>query len=243
MTVPLSPGSPRRAAAKRFGSELRKAMKRTGVGQGHLAASLGIGESAIRNWLAGNNLPRLDSAQLLAAGLTAPILVDIVLEAREGACEGCGKRYVNEGGGPKRFCSNECRDIAEKIRTAKGDTRSRATVAERRLRDHMAAVDAMCRGCEPEGLCRDTECALRPVSPLPVALRANDAQPVQRSLGAWEDRPRMLAVLRQATEDRWARDGERERQSERQRARFAAMTEEQRAKFRESVSRGRRATA
>lgn len=238
MTVPLLPGSPRRALAVRFGAELTKAMKARGVGQKTLGSQLGVASSNVASWRVGNNLPRLETAQRLASGLSAPILVEIVLQARTGVCEVDGRSFTNQGGGAKRFCSQECRDVGAKLRSG-GGVQGRAIVAERRLRDHMVAVEAMCRGCEPEGLCRDMECALRPVSPLPMASRIDDALPVIRPAGAWGDYARKVASVREVNARRWTPE-ERERMAARNRDRWAAMSPEERVAAGQRISVGRR---
>lgn len=104
-----------------------------------------------------------------------------------------------------------------------------------------AAVDAMCAGCEPLGLCRDTACALRAVSPLPLASEV-DAGVIRQPDGAWSPRFREQTLVRIADGNarRWARDGERERQSEQSRAWHAARTPDEKTDFRNRVSAGRR---
>lgn len=39
------------------------------------------------------------------------------------------------------------------------------------LQIHRSAVASMCRSCEPDGFCHQSDCALRPVSPYPLAGR------------------------------------------------------------------------
>lgn len=239
MTQPLSPGSPRRVLAVRFGAELTRAMKKAKVGQKRLGDVVGVAPSAIANYRCGANLPRLETAQRLASSLHAPVLVEIVMEGRQGQCETCRKTFINQGGGPKRFCSQECRDVKARLREGQG-TRGRAIVAERRLRDHMAAVEAMCRKCEPEGLCRDMECPLRSVSILPLANRADDAPIATPAPGPWGDREKKLASVREANARRWDREGERERASALSADRWASMTPEEREAYRQRIRDGRR---
>lgn len=213
MTVPLSPDSPRRASAERFGALLRVAMKRHGIGQIPLAKQTGCAPSAVAQWRNGHNLPRLETALRLAAALGDDRLAEIVRDARTAPCETCGKPFLNEGGSPKRYCSTSCLKVAAAMRSGR-PTRERAIVAERRTRRYVAAVDAYCRGCEPEGLCRDVECALRPVSPLPLAKAEPPrvltvvAPPGMQHDDAWRAR------VREANARRWSREGERERASE-----------------------------
>lgn len=169
MTVPLSPGSARRRHALRFGALLDATLRARGIGHDSLARRIGgLGSSSVHNWVRGINLPRLETALRLAEALDEPRLAAIVREARTGACETCGAAFLNEGGTPKRYCSEACRLVRQAMRSGT-PTRERAVAAERRLALHRDAVAAYCAGCEPEMLCRDAGCALRPVSPLTLA--------------------------------------------------------------------------
>lgn len=101
------------------------------------------------------------------------------------------------------------------------------------------AVAAYCRGCEPEGVCRDSACALRMASPLPVAVLPWKTTELRPPTGSWhpEHREKTLAAIRAGNERRWARDGERERQAERTKAWHEAQAP---GEFGALVSAGRR---
>lgn len=116
MTVPLSPNSPRRDAARRFGVELRKAMVKRQVGQRRVAEFAQVASSAVSNWKAGGNLPTLAVAIRVAETLDWPKLAEIVRDARRAECRQCGRSFLNEGGAPKLYCSSECRDQVAKGR-------------------------------------------------------------------------------------------------------------------------------
>lgn len=104
-----------------------------------------------------------------------------------------------------------------------------------------AAVDAMCRACEPAGTCRTVECPLRLVSPLPLqSTAAGPLRPVQDRDDP-EYRERWLTAVRAGNETRWAREGEHERQSERSAGRWAAMSADERAEAGRRISEARRA--
>jgi transcriptional regulator with XRE-family HTH domain len=119
--------------------------------------------------------------------------------------------------------------------------RDRVDAQDRRLRALVASVEAMCGGCEPEGLCRTTDCPLRPFSPLPVASdRAVAEIRKPASPHDAEHRDAWLASVRSANEARWSREGERERASETHRALHAAMSPEQREERGRRISAGRR---
>lgn len=283
MTVPLSPGSSRFAAARRFGEELDRAMRTRNVGAKRLGPATGTAISAIGNWRAGLNLPRYDTALRMAAALEWPVLADIVRAARSGRCERCSAEFVNEGGAPKRFCSTACRHIDEQLRRptagaelaavvraelerrrrevsggrdtnevleralatyARSDALRRQRVDQqgRHLATHRQAVEAMCRGCEPEGRCRDAGCALRPVSPLPLIRLADntDVATVAPAEGVHgpTHRARWLSAVRAANAERWGRPGEREAASAAMTARWERMSDEERAEHGRRVSAG-----
>lgn len=282
MTVPLSAGSPRLALARAFGEELDRAMRTRGIGAKTLGPQTGQAVSAIGNWRAGLNLPRYDSALRLAEALSWPKLAEIAKRARQGTCPRCGRTFVNEGGGAKRFCSQACRDVDEQLRRPSHGSELARAVGEatdarlagaperetlpaildalrtwrasdarrvqrvdqqsRALASHQASVEAMCRGCEPEGRCRTAECALRPVSPLPL-VRVDEPLvdgPARPAEGAWgpSHRAHQLEAIREANAERWSRPGERERAGELSRTRHASLTPEERAERAQRISDG-----
>lgn len=282
MTVPLAPGSSRGIHAQRFGQELRRAMLARKVGAGRLSEAAGVAKSAIANWKAGGNLPRVDTAARLAEVLDWPKLVDICREGRIVTCARCRRPFVNEGGAPARFCSVDCREVDVQLRrpgpgaslalVVRDELERRRWLVQRSTTDDVldqalieyqrsdskrvnrqdklvaqldgvrAAVDAMCRGCEPAGICRSVECPLRPVSPLPLQVTdAGELRPVV-DRDSPEYRERWLAAVRGANAERWARPGERERQSEQTSAYWAAMTDEERSAASARISEARRAS-
>lgn len=275
MTVPLQAGSPRRIAASKFGAELRRAMKAREVGSKSLAPQAGCAPSAIAAWLAGNNLPRLETAVRLAESLRWPKLVPLARAGRNDNCGRCGAEFTNNGGTLTKFCSRECRDIdvalrepppgralAEVVRDElarvhgttgavarkplaaalahynRSDSKRQARVdrSARRLTVVQASVGAFCRGCEPSGICRTPECELRPVSPLPLGVSDKVGDIAHRPEGPHgpTHRAAWLAATRAGNARRWDRPGERERQGEATRTRYAALTPVQRE------ARGRR---
>jgi len=249
MTRELSLNSPRLPAARRFADALRRSMHEHGVGQRRLGALTGCASSAVAQWRMARNLPRLDTAIRLAECLSNDLLADIVREARTENCQRCGAPFLNEGGAPKKFCSEECLRIAAKIRLAlepKTPLRTRLNVLKQdlastvdELANHKVSVLAMCRTCEPAGYCRTPECALRLVSPLPLAFGLKDVPMATPAEGAWgpEHREEMLARIRQANARRWARPGEREAASELLLRRHAVSTPEEHAAWVEKIKK------
>lgn len=84
--------------------------------------------------------------------------------------------------GTRALSRREVRDALAQYRRAAPQGRVRQM--EGQLEAHLTAVEAMCRSCEPEGLCRNEECPLRSVSPLPyVPMR--DVGLAEKALGRW----------------------------------------------------------
>jgi hypothetical protein len=210
--------SVRAMAARRFGDELAIAMCHRKVGRRRLAQILGMGsDSTIAAWRAGDGLPRLATAVRVADCLAWPSLARIIREARTAECDVCARVFVNESGGPKRYCSVRCRKVKAKSRSG-ATTRYRADVAERRLAEHRTAVETMCGACSPEGICDGPDCPLRGVSPLPLRIDRRDdpdtATPADGPYGTPQARARTRALLSASTRGAWRRPGERDRRAE-----------------------------
>ncbi len=171
MTTRLRGDSPRRAAARRFGVELGRAMKRHRATVCGLARDAAVSPTSVHFYLAGQNLPSLETAGRLAELLGAPSLIAIAAEGRSGTCELCSRPFTSAmTAGNRRYCSEDCRVLAGR-RRAGSSVRDRAIAAERIAARHADAVAAFCAACEPERACRTPECPLRVVSPFPVARR------------------------------------------------------------------------
>jgi hypothetical protein len=187
VTVLYTPAHPRWQAAQRFAAQLNRALDARKMRPHQVVRAIGGGVSAFNfhAWQSGGALPTMARAVLLAEALDWPSLLEIAREARTGLCQrrGCGQTFTSEGGRTRIYCSPRCRqlaheydlhfthasrkklhqDAAEQLRLAK---EHQAT--EEDLIQHRDAVAAFCNDCEPEGFCRDSMCAMRPVSPLPV---------------------------------------------------------------------------
>ena len=246
MTVAISADSPRRAAAERFAAELRRAMQVRGVGRRRLAECMGMSSaSLIAQWRSGNTLPRLDGTIELARVLKWPRLVELVRVARVRHCAWveCGREFVNEGGGPKRYCTDGCRLADERVRNAQGDTRTRAARATREADALKSSVASMCRACEPQGYCENSGCSLRAVSPLPLRAtwhEVEEATPAPGPYGTPENRAKTVAATRAALAKRWSDPEQRELQAKRTSEFHASMTPEQKAEWRGSIVAARK---
>jgi len=240
MTVRIGADSARRVGAQRFGVALREAMKRRKVGAPRLAIAVGCTSSSIGNYRNGRNVPTMATAQRLADVLDAPHLPALAMAARTINCDVCGRSFAVEAGSPQRYCTPECRRVQGKKTTGDpANTRLRAAAAERVLRVHQEAVALMCLSCEPSGLCRTADCALRSVSPLSlstVSARTLPIPPSERNGEAW----RVASLAANAR--RWTPE-ERAAQSERTAAMHAKRTPEERQAFAAAVSAGRRRPA
>lgn len=158
-----------------FGDELLRAMIARGLTQTALAARSGYGATNLHRVLTGERMPAPYVVARLAEALSWPSLVDRGADARSAVCALCGVQFVRASvGGPSRYCSRKCRRAVQ-ARQSRESKRRRSLTETRFLRErldlHQSAIGAFCRGCEPEGECRDSTCALREVSPLPLASR------------------------------------------------------------------------
>jgi hypothetical protein len=108
--------------------------------------------------------------------------------------------------------------------------RSGLAIADERARLLQDAIGAMCRACEPEGVCRDEDCPLRPFSPLPVELHVLRAEPRTEFEVRSQARRRPEAMARQSAAMRaWHADpANRGRRSDQLRAAHARKTPEER---------------
>lgn len=168
MTHTIRAESTKSDRAQRFATELTRAMARRGVGTRPIAEAMGSSRTTIMYWRTGRILPRIETADRLAAALDAPILSTLARDLRRKSCSIDGVEFVDDSGSDNRvYCSASCQTVAEKRR--KGvTTDKRAAVAERRLLAHQRAVAAFCAACEPDGRCVNAECPLRSISPLPL---------------------------------------------------------------------------
>lgn len=208
-TIPVT--STKRHRAERFARELERVMRHRDVGTRPVAEALGASRTTIMYWRTGRVLPRLATAARLAQVLDAPRLLELAGELRRKRCPVDDVEFVDDTGSDNRiYCSTSCLRVGQKAKAGR-PVRETAVRAERALARHRAAVAAMCAGCEPEGACRDAECALRPVSPLPLLELRREPVVVTSKRGGWTDPDR------------------RSRESSRQARVWAQMTPEERA--------------
>jgi len=218
---PLSSTSQRRSIAPKFAAELRKAIRARQGSVKRVCEATHVPRSNLGYYLAGRNLPTI---------------YEVVKAEIDDA---------RASGGPVRRAALEV-GLAVYVRSD-SKRHEKFTRAQRRIDGYAEAIDTMCRTCEPEGLCRDDGCPLRAFSPLPLAGSYTENRPsgqLRRAGNSWDptNRPKTLAAIQAAAEERWSRPGERERMAEITRARWDAMSPAQRAAAGEAISVARRAS-
>jgi transcriptional regulator with XRE-family HTH domain len=239
MTYTIPPGTPKAVKAAAFGRELVKARTARGIPRKELHRVTGIGINSLIGYEAGATLPKLEAARALAETLRWPRLAEMIVAARTFTCArtGCQQTFRNDTGAPRRYCSADCQQVQEQLRKAAAANRaagragvwsSRDAAATKSLRAGLAiadervavltsAIEAMCAGCEPEGLCRTPECPLRAHSPLPLATHdAGDPRTlsaIRRDTWTPDRRERFVAALH----ERWDTPGAREAAAEQMR--------------------------
>ncbi|MHB8398406.1 MAG: helix-turn-helix domain-containing protein [Candidatus Limnocylindrales bacterium] len=232
MSHPIAPGTPKAVKAAAFGRELVKACAARNVPLNELSRATGVSHSSLDNYRRGLILPKVEVGRVLAETLGWPRLAAMIVAARTFECgrAGCSRTFRNDTGAPRRYCSNDCQRIAEKVRAATRNARRAGQTDERRYRNAsiatlrsglriaderntlvVGAIDAMCRDCEPEGICQTDGCPLRPFSPLPLAVhRAGIARTGSAIRSAsWTPARREGHVAR--LNERWADPAEREK--------------------------------
>lgn len=153
--VPRHGGAPRSPAHARFGSYLRKRMESRGMRtRAELADALGVSATMVGYWRAGRYLPTPEIAERMAEYLDDERLLVYVTQARTRRCGNCGRTF-DAMQTRATYCTMDCQRRAHTSKGKKFDPRQ-------------AAIDEMCAGCEPQGICRDDSCALRPFSPFLV---------------------------------------------------------------------------
>lgn len=150
-----------------FAAELRRAMAARGLTNAATSALCGVPETSLSGYRNGKR-PHLTTAHRLAEALVWPRLIEIAIGAATKRCVVCDREFVDGGQQLRAFaCSRACyRTIrSRRMRDATEVRQERVYTA---LRRYEQAVEAFCRECTlGDVACRDDECRLRPISPLP----------------------------------------------------------------------------
>jgi hypothetical protein len=159
VTDRLSPG-------QRLRSELVKALNADGRPMVQIAADAGLAVDTIFAVRKGRGLPLHQTVLAICEEVGADHIVAMSIEMREKPCAICGSRFVDMSRRLNRtYCTTRCLTLRRQ-RLLRDNRAREAMVGRNRLEMYQAAVVAYCHGCEPQGICRDGECSLRPVSPL-----------------------------------------------------------------------------
>lgn len=176
-------------------------MAERGYTMTQVATASGCTRQNIRELMEGR-VPGPTVADRLAQVLDDPQLLQMVLAARRIRCVVCNRTVIAQTF-RRRYCSATCNNVARTLGRRAPTETEQALLWERN--GLAVAVEAMCRSCEPEGICRTQECPLRAVSPLPYSEHTTLTIP-PRSTG-WSvqrkrDNGKRMTEL-------WARDRER----------------------------------
>ena len=154
--------------AKRFSREMKRSMKESGIGSTELARQVRCGQPMMHRYVTGKTIPMLDRAKILSELLANEKLLTIAKEWAKRTCAMCGIVFYTANLQMKaKYCSPNCKGIAyRKQRSARSALT--AKFALERVKTYQRLVDEFCGDCTAgDGICRDDECILRPVSPLP----------------------------------------------------------------------------
>lgn len=158
-----------------FASEVKRAMTAKGLTQTALARSVGYGATNLHKVIAGERIPAPEIVAAMADVLGRPALVDLAVAVKTTDCAMCGAPFVKHFRKPgTRYCGRPCQRAAAARQSRDSHRRkalSETRMTRQRLDQHQLAVLAFCRRCEPDGVCRDRGCELRPVSPLRLVER------------------------------------------------------------------------
>jgi len=148
--------TPKRLAEhQRFRARFVAHMREHGLTNARLGKALGVSPTMVGYWRQGRYIPSLERADHLAEYFGDPMLREVVRVARVYRCLVCPRTFRRTNS-RRLYCSLRCqRDYHKGVR---GDPAKDV---------RQQAIDAFCHGCEPEGFCRDEQCALRAFSPLP----------------------------------------------------------------------------
>lgn len=146
----------------RVAASIRRGMAVRGMRPTELAVAVGVTPEAVSGWVRGRYLPSLENATLVTDVLDAPMVLHFARLAQVGTCRLCKapfKKLLGSIRTRREYCSVQCR--------YRWNDGHRASV------DHPAetAIAAFCHGCEPEGICRTSDCALRAFSPFMFVAR------------------------------------------------------------------------
>lgn len=150
----------------RLRAELKRRLAEDGRSWVELSEASGLSADTLWSIRSGRGMPLHETVVAIADALGLEGMIEMSLDLRRRPCDVCGTVYVDMSRRRARlYCTKRCLVLA-RLRRNRGSRARKAMVDRHRLEEFQAAVVAYCHGCEPQGICRDDECALRPVSPL-----------------------------------------------------------------------------
>jgi len=144
--------------AQEFARALRRAMAHRGVNQKMLAAAMGANIGSVGHWYRGNRLITPQNADRVAEALDWPAGRALLLRLRTKSCQMCGADFVDTWRmGKALYCSRRCMNRAGNLRQR--NARANDSLARlHREATFSETLDAWCRSCEPDGICKTPEC-------------------------------------------------------------------------------------
>lgn len=157
---------------KAFAEEFRRALDRNNATASSLAQQLSLSYHRVHHWYSGRSLPSYQTVTLIAGFLGDDELERAGIALNQRTCANCGVEYLQQSPQGRSFlCSKKCRQENERVRTKSGKS-SVARTKYTAVDVYLSSLEKFCRGCEPGGVCKNSDCALRPVSPLPLFSKA-----------------------------------------------------------------------
>jgi len=153
-------------------AEFQKALKVRGresaKGRAVIAEEIGVSAGTMWSLSTGRSTPSPTLVAKLADVLSWPRLVVLSEEIRGKECATCGQPFIDPTAELRGlYCSKKCRGTGDS-RNKRESISERAAITKRQLARHRDAIGRFCRSCSPGGVCPDSKCELRVVSPLPL---------------------------------------------------------------------------
>lgn len=224
--------------ARLLGAKIQKLLTDKHMAITEFARRIESNYSVVNKWVTGSSLPRLEMADAIADALGDPKLTHYIQRAWTTKCAVCKLEFIRtEFRNQRMYCSPQCKRVARKISNYSGGSKPKRSPLEAEALLARIAVTAFCNACTGnEGVCRVSDCELRPVSPLPLFdLQQMRRDQLREDLVKYDKQKRSEASKRI-----WADPAYRQRQSEIQRKAREAWTPERRKAHADAIKAGRR---
>lgn len=224
--------------ARILGAKMQKLLADHHMPITEFARRIGSNYSVVNKWITGSSLPRLEMADAISDALGDPKLTHYIQRAWTYKCDVCKMEFVRaEFRNQRIYCSPQCRRVARKVSNYSGGSKPKRSPLEAEALLARIAVSAFCNACTGnDGVCRVSDCELRPVSPLPLFdMQQMRREQLRNDLVKYDSKKRSEAAKRI-----WADPAYRQRQSEIQRKARKSWTPERRKAHAEAIKAGRR---